>query len=130
MLRREGLQLDLRNLEYLAHWVTPVGSPRRYDTRFFVVLAPANQIATHDAGETVADRWLSPNEALAAFERGEFEMILPTVRNLRAVAHFAEARDVLEHARGLDDIVCIEPRIIDRDGTLAIVTPGDEGFDD
>ena len=42
-------------------WSTsPTGSrrselPRRYDTRFFVALAPSDQVATHDAGETVAD---------------------------------------------------------------------------
>jgi len=34
MLRHEDLALDARGLAYLAHWVTPVGSPRRYDTRF------------------------------------------------------------------------------------------------
>ena len=60
MLDREGLLLDLRGLEYVAHWVTPIGPPRRYDTRFFVALAPVNQVATHDAGETVADQWIRP----------------------------------------------------------------------
>ena len=29
MMRQEGLLLDLRGLEYLAHWITPVGPPRR-----------------------------------------------------------------------------------------------------
>ena len=130
MLRREGLQLDLRNLEYLAHWVTPVGSPRRYDTRFFVVLAPANQIATHDAGETVADRWLSTQRSPRRLRARRVRDDSPDGTEPPGGRDFAEARDVLEHARGLDDIVCIEPRIIDRDGTLAIVTPGDEGFDD
>ena len=77
MLAEEGLRLDLRGVEYLAHWVTPVGLPRRYDTRFFVALAPSGQVATHDAGETVADRWVRPADALAAHARGEFEMMLP-----------------------------------------------------
>jgi hypothetical protein len=60
MMEREGLLLDLRGLEYVAHWVTPVGPPRRYDTRFFVALTPSDQVATHDAGETVADQWIRP----------------------------------------------------------------------
>jgi 8-oxo-dGTP pyrophosphatase MutT (NUDIX family) len=128
MMQDEGLLLDLRGLEYVAHWITPVGPPRRYDTRFFVALAPVGQVATHDAGETVADLWIRPLEALAAHERGEFEMIFPTIRNLQAIAHFSSARDVLDYARSLEAIPCVEPQIVQRDGAIAILTPGDEGF--
>jgi 8-oxo-dGTP pyrophosphatase MutT (NUDIX family) len=130
MLEREGLLLDLRGLEYLAHWITPVGPPRRYDTRFFVVLAPSDQVAAHDAGETVADRWLRPIDALSACDRGEFQMILPTVRNLQAIAHFERALDVLAYARGLEDIVCVQPQVLPGEGEPVIVTPGDEGFEE
>jgi 8-oxo-dGTP pyrophosphatase MutT (NUDIX family) len=128
MMKGEGLLLDLRGLEYVAHWITPVGPPRRYDTRFFVALAPVGQVATHDAGETVADLWIRPLDALAAHERGEFEMIFPTIRNLQAIAHFSSARDVLDYARSLEAIPCVEPQIVQRDGAIAILTPGDEGF--
>jgi 8-oxo-dGTP pyrophosphatase MutT (NUDIX family) len=128
MMSDEGLRLDLRGLEYVAHWITPVGPPRRYDTRFFVALAPEGQVATHDAGETVADLWIRPLDALVAHERGEFEMIFPTIRNLQAIAHFSSARDVLDYARSLDAIPCVEPQIVNRDGAIAILTPGDEGF--
>ena len=48
MMRQEGLHLDLRGLEYVAHWITPVGQTRRFDTRFFVALAPEGQVATHE----------------------------------------------------------------------------------
>lgn len=128
MMKEENLLLDLRGLEYVAHWITPVGPPRRYDTRFFVALAPIGQVATHDAGETVADLWIRPLDALAAHERGEFEMIFPTIRNLEAIAHFSNARDVLDYARSLEAIPCVEPQIVNRDGAIAILTPGDEGF--
>lgn len=130
MMEREGFLLDLRNLEYVAHWVTPVGPPRRYDTRFFVALAPTSQVATHDAGETVADRWLRPVDALAAHARGEFEIIFPTIRNLEAIAHLATARDVLEYAKSLEDVVRVEPRIVMRDADVQILLPGDDGYDD
>jgi 8-oxo-dGTP pyrophosphatase MutT (NUDIX family) len=128
MMRQEGLLLDLRGLEYLAHWITPVGPPRRYDTRFFVALAPSDQLATHDAGETVADEWLRPQDALDAHERGEFDMIFPTIRNLQSIAHFASTQEVLNFARSLETIPTVEPEIIDRDGVLFVRTPGDEGF--
>jgi 8-oxo-dGTP pyrophosphatase MutT (NUDIX family) len=129
MMAREELLLDLRGLEYVAHWVTPVGPPRRFDTRFFVALAPRDQVATHDAGETVADQWIRPMDALDAHARGELEMIFPTIRNLEAIAHFNTADEVLAYARALD-IVRVEPRIISRDGEVRILLSGDDGYDD
>ena len=130
MMEREGLVLDLRGLEYVAHWLTPVGPPRRYDTRFFVALAPAGQVATHDAGETVADQWIRPIDALEAHARGELEMIFPTIRNLQAIAHFRTSLEVLEYARSLTDIVLVEPRIVNRSGDVQILIEGDDGYDD
>jgi 8-oxo-dGTP pyrophosphatase MutT (NUDIX family) len=129
MLQHEELVLDLRGLAYLAHWVTPVGPPRRYDTRFFVALAPAGQIAAHDAGETIEDHWLRPSDALAAFERGDFHMIPPTIRNLQAVADFSSAQDVLDYANALKNIPRIEPRMEKRDSGVVVVMPDNEEFD-
>lgn len=128
MMGDEGLRLDLRGLEYVAHWITPVGPPRRYDTRFFVALAPNGQLATHDEGETVADLWVRPDEALGAHARGEFEMMFPTVRNLQAIAHFSSTDEVLDYARSLGSIVPVEPQIVERNGERVILTPGDEGY--
>lgn len=130
VLRRENVRLDLRGVAYLAHWITPVGLPRRYDTRFFVALAPEGQPATHDANETVADRWVRPVDALATHERGEFDMVRPTIRNLEAISHFSTAREVVDFARALGPVTAIEPRIVERDGVPVIVIPGDEGFYD
>jgi 8-oxo-dGTP pyrophosphatase MutT (NUDIX family) len=130
MMVAENLHLDLRGLAYLAHWVTPVGPPRRYDTRFFVALAPGDQTAAHDDGETIEDLWLRPRDALAAHGRGEFEMIFPTIRNLETVAHFASARDVVAYANSLVDVARIEPRIVMREDRPVILIPGDEGFED
>jgi 8-oxo-dGTP pyrophosphatase MutT (NUDIX family) len=130
VLEREDLVLDLRGLEYLAHWVTPVGPPRRFDTRFFVVAAPLDQVATHDAGETVADQWIRPLDALDAHSRGELELILPTIRNLEAIAHLSSAHDVVEYARSLRGVVRVEPRIVTSDGEVRILMPGDDGYDD
>jgi 8-oxo-dGTP pyrophosphatase MutT (NUDIX family) len=130
VLRSEDLVLDVRGLAYLAHWVTPAGPPRRYDTRFFVVLAPGDQRAAHDDGETIEEHWLRPKDALMAHQEGDFTMILPTIRNLQAVSHFDTSREVLDYACALTDIVCVEPRMVTRGGEAVILLPGDEGFDD
>ncbi len=129
VVTQENLRLDLSRLEYIAHWVTPVGPPRRYDTRFFVALAPEAQLAAHDQGETVADLWVRPSDALERQRRGELEMIFPTIRNLEAIESFNCAADVLAHAQTLTDIPRIEPKIVNRNGEIAILLPGDSGFE-
>ena len=48
-----GWRLAVDRLAYFSHWLTPLGMPRRFDTRFFVVLAPQRQSARPDGRETV-----------------------------------------------------------------------------
>lgn len=130
VLEREELVLDLRGLAYLAHWVTPVGPPRRYDTRFFVALAPSDQTAAHDAGETIEDQWLRPVDALASYQRGDFDMIFPTIRTLQSIANLKNATDVLDYANSLEGVARNEPRIVMRGDRPQILLPGDDGYDD
>lgn len=130
VLRAEGVCLDLRRIEYLSHWITPVVMPRRYDTRFFVVQAPKGQRASHDQGETTDLRWLRPDDALIAHERGEIEMVMPTIRNLQAIAQYSTSHEVLAFASSQERVEAVHPRAIHRDGELLILLPGDEGYDD
>jgi len=67
---------------------------------------------------------------LAAHARGELEMILPTIRNLESIAHFNTVREVLAYAGSLTFVPKIEPRVGVRDGAVAILIPGDDGFED
>ncbi|HVB70323.1 MAG TPA: hypothetical protein VND83_02320 [Acidimicrobiales bacterium] len=129
VLEMSGVHLDLRGVAYLAHWVTPTGPPRRFDTRFFVVLAPSGQVALHDSAETVDSVWLRPRDALSAQARGEYEMIFPTIRTLQSVADLARARDVVAFARAQDRVAKTEPRLVTRDGVVTVLIAGDEGYD-
>ncbi len=129
VLEISGLNLDLRGVAYLAHWITPTGPPRRFDTRFFVVLAPTGQVALHDSTETVDSVWLRPNDALAAQSRGEYEMIFPTIRTLQSVADLNSARDVVAFARAQDSVPTTEPRLVTREGVVTVLIAGDEGYD-
>lgn len=42
LAREAGLRLTLDRLIPFAHWITPSFEPRRFDTRFFLVHAPAD----------------------------------------------------------------------------------------
>ena len=107
----EGLRLDLDDLRYVSHWITPVGPPKRFDTRFFLATMPANQRPVHDGGETVDSVWVRPVEALRLAEEGEFSMIMPTIANLEPLADLNSVAEALAWADGLGDIPEILPVI-------------------
>ena len=69
--------LDATKVEEVARFVTPLGSPRRFDARFFVALAPDDQEPQHDDGGIVDWEWVRPQDALDRFEAGEFTMMSP-----------------------------------------------------
>ena len=103
--------------------MTPVGPPRRYDTRFFMVEAPLDQIASHDGEETVSSLWVTPTEALERHYRGELEMIFPTIRTLTELATFDSVAQMRSVFRARRDIPRREPVLIERDGDIVPVLP-------
>jgi 8-oxo-dGTP pyrophosphatase MutT (NUDIX family) len=126
----EHLRLDVDRIHYFSHWITPEGPPRRYDTRFFVAAAPPEQVPLHDDRETIANLWVQPGEALAMHRRGELDLILPTIRNLEAIGRFDRSAELLAHSRSIGDIPAILPRIVQDEGGMRILLPGDPGYDE
>jgi 8-oxo-dGTP pyrophosphatase MutT (NUDIX family) len=130
LCRSEHLVLAADHVHYFAHWITPEGAPRRYDTRFFVAAAPAHQTPLNDAAETIAEVWISPAEALRRHREGEIEMIFPTIRNLQAIGRFTRSTDLLAAAaESADRVARIEPRVVADGRGVRIVLPGDPGYE-
>ncbi len=125
----EGLFLAVGALHYFAHWITPEGSSRRYDTRFFVARAPEGQSPAHDVGEMVADLWVRPSDALERYRAGEMELILPTIENLQAIARFPTAQELLDAACAAGEIPTVLPRMVVVGGGVRLLLPGDPGYD-
>ena len=92
------LVLSADALHSFSHWITPEGSPRRYDTRFFVAAAPAGAYE-HDNAELVASTWLRPVDALAAAQRGDLDLIFPTRKSLEVLAGYDRSADLLAAVR-------------------------------
>ena len=122
---QEGLRIDTAGIHYFSRWITPLGAPRRYDTRFFVAAAPPEQEPLHDDREVVASRWFTPAEALRRHDAGEITMIFPTVRTLVALDRFGTAADVLAHARSLARVEAVLPLMRESPDGIRIVLPGD-----
>lgn len=128
VIREEGVALDAARIHYVAHWVTPLGPPRRFDTRFFLAAAPAGQIAAHDDTEIVHHEWVSPMDAVRRWEADEMAMMSPTARMLMCLLPFRRAAEVVD-AAALD----IEPhqiRVAREGAAYRIMLPGDEGWHD
>ncbi len=121
----ESLQLDVGSMHYFSRWITPLGAPRRYDTRFFVAAAPEGQVALHDDREVIATTWLTPAQALEDHESGAMTMIFPTVRTMVALSRFDTAADALAHAASQEQVQPILPMLRDEGGGIRLVLPGD-----
>jgi 8-oxo-dGTP pyrophosphatase MutT (NUDIX family) len=99
VLRRHGLVLRADLLRPWAHWITPVGEPRRFDTRFFAAALPAGQQAHDLGGEGERAAWLPPAEALARHAAGDLPMLPPTVVTLEELAAVTSVGQLLATRR-------------------------------
>jgi len=112
LLALEGLLPTTDRIFYFARWITPVASPRRWDTRFLVTQAPPDAEAVADGTEAVSAVWLGPRAALAAYEAGRLELAPPTVRTLDDLGRFPSADAVLaDAARRVVRAVTPEPAL-------------------
>ncbi len=99
MARAEGLKLATDRLVYCAHWITPEGLPKRFDTYFFLAAVPAGQQALYDRLETSEGVWVRPGDALERYERGVFPVAFPTFHQLRDLRAYESVRQALEAPR-------------------------------
>lgn len=125
-LRRESLSLALDALVPFAHWITPTILPKRFDTRFFIVEAPAEQVAVHDGGEAVDSVWIEPARALAEAAAGQRTLVLPTRLNLELLGQSATAAAALA-AASLRKPVAIEPKAMKTATGYRLSLPPDAG---
>jgi 8-oxo-dGTP pyrophosphatase MutT (NUDIX family) len=121
------------DLVWVSHWITPVGeSPRRFDTRFFVAVAPMEQTSRHDDNETIASTWVGPHDALRREALGELTMMPPTIKNLEFLEAHHDAASAMEAARKLARPEAIQPKLR-RDATgriRGVSLPDDDDYDD
>ncbi|MBA2239766.1 MAG: NUDIX hydrolase [Solirubrobacterales bacterium] len=123
-----GIELD-RDAELVpwSRWITPEPVPVRFDTRFYLALAPAHAKARIDGREIVDSAWISPADALASSERGELELVFPTIKNLEALAPHATAAEAFDAARRAQ-VETILPKVLGSRESHRIVLPGDPDY--
>jgi len=128
VLSHNGMLLALDELVPYAHWITPEGVPKRFDTWFFLAAAPAEQAGTHDGKESTDSIWLSPREALEGGESGRFKLPFPTTRNLIRLGKQKSVEAALDDVRGRP-IVTVIPVVTKLNGGRQLRIPREAGYD-
>ena len=128
VLADSGMLLALDELVPYAHWITPEGIPKRFDTWFFLAAAPPEQAGAHDGKESTDSIWVSPREALAGGKSGRFKLPFPTTRNLIRLGKQPNVKAALDDSRG-KPIVTVMPVMTKLNGGRQLRIPLEASYD-
>jgi 8-oxo-dGTP pyrophosphatase MutT (NUDIX family) len=128
VLTDNGMLLALDELVPYAHWITPEGMPKRFDTWFFLAAAPPDQLGAHDGKESTDSIWVSPREALEGGETGRFKLPFPTTRNLIRLGKQASVEAALDDSRG-KKVVTVTPVMTKTATGRQLRIPLEAGYD-
>lgn len=118
---------DPAELVQFARWITPEQVKVRYDTWFYLALAPAHSTPEPDGEEIVETAWVTPADALERHTRGEMLLVFPTIHKLQVLSRYATAEEALAAARDAQ-VEPILPRVDESGDEPRILLPGDWGY--
>jgi 8-oxo-dGTP pyrophosphatase MutT (NUDIX family) len=128
MLEREDLILAEDALIHFAHWITPKKIfPKRFDTHFFIVAAPAGHLALHDGREAVDSLWTTPGGAIAEYKAGQKNVVFATRLNLSKLGRSDTVAGALA-AAAADTIVTVLPELGETDDGPVLRIPMEAGY--
>src|SRR5712672_2736087 len=128
VLTDNGMLLALDELVPYAHWITPEGMPKRFDTWFFLAAAPPEQVGAHDGKESTDSIWVSPREALEGGGSGRFKLPFPTTRNLIRLGKQPDVKAAVDDSRG-KTVVTVMPVMIKDGDKRQLRIPAEAGYD-
>lgn len=126
-LEQEDLELACDWLQPFAHWITPEMMPKRFDTKFYLAVAPADHLAIHDGQESVDSVWIRPEDALAGIESGRYTIIFPTRLNVELLDESDTVSAAIADARARA-IKAVLPWTEQRDDGTYLCIPADAGY--
>lgn len=108
LLAHHRLHPDTEALVPWQRWITPAGSPRRYDTAFFLSALPEGQAPERLSSEAAAHGWSTPARILSDFRSGLVHLMAPTWAQLRALDGVDGADEALARAAALDRVPVVQ----------------------
>jgi 8-oxo-dGTP pyrophosphatase MutT (NUDIX family) len=123
-----GIELPAdADLRPWSRWITPEAAPVRFDTRFYVALAPPHSPPRPDGAETTDAAWISPAMALERHRDDEMALVFPTIKHLESLLPYSSSDEVLAAARNRH-IEPVVPRVVGEGKALRVVLPGEPGY--
>ncbi len=110
-----------------SRWITPEIVPTRFDTWFYLALAPPHTPPKPDGSETVDAGWFVPKVALESCKAGELQLVFPTIKQLESLAGYPNADEALEDARR-QKVEPILPKVTGEASERRVVLPGEPGY--
>jgi 8-oxo-dGTP pyrophosphatase MutT (NUDIX family) len=125
-----GARFDARRLTYLSNWVTPRPAPQRFDARFFVAKVEGTEKLSLSPTELTEWVWIRPADALDRFRLGEWDMILPTEKNLECLLDYSNSHQAWTTIDQTGEVHPVLPRMVFREQGLDALLPGDPGYEE
>lgn len=127
MLETEDLELVCETLVPFAHWITPSFMPKRFDTYFYLAVAPPEQVALHDGTELVDSVWLRPADAVAQAAAGSRNIVPATLLNIQKLGFSSAVAEALAAARA-EPVVTVQPEVLEGPDGLRLRIPAEAGY--
>lgn len=123
----ENMFFSIDVLIPFSHWVTPEKMPKRFDTRFYIAVAPEGHDGKHDGNETVDSVWINPQQALDDCLSKKRTIIFPTRLNLEKLNQSKTVAEAINNAKN-SNIVTVTPTIEKLDEGIFLTIPKDAGY--
>ena len=131
LLERHDLVLETDALVYWSNWITPVGVPHRFDTRFFLAALPAGQRVDARLGEAQAARWLRLQAGSVWHDVDPSINAPPTLFTLCELAalytRHGSLTQLMQAARAMPPVT-VMAKIVGRGETCQGLFPWDEAY--
>lgn len=111
-----------------SRWITPELAPMRFDTRFYLAIAPEGAEPAPDRYEVDRAEWWTPAKAIGLFVSGDAEIHFPTIKQVEQIAEFKTAAEALDAHEG-QEVSPILPRVAASEDGFEILLPGDPGYE-
>ena len=122
------LNLAADSLIRFAHWITPPSRPKRFDTHFFVAIAPPEQMEPQvDGYEIVDSRWCRPKDLINDFHNGTEKLVLPTLMNVMKLTEVNSVDEAIQMAHNRK-IIPITPTLKATPAGDQLVIPEEAGY--
>ncbi|KAL5021312.1 hypothetical protein ScPMuIL_000467 [Solemya velum] len=133
MCRELSIVPNVWSLYEWSNWLTPVPSGsktsgRRFDTAFFICVLDNIPTAVHDAKETIASQWSTPDEVIRNYSQSRIGVAPPQLFEISRLLNFHDVGKLEGYMweRSGDVIERILPVAIHCDDGIIVVYPGDD----